>query len=253
MKLVNYIKAYAFHNINSAVKIAEETKSKSDIHFARKILHIKSSPKKTSNYEYDKLQHWHKRLNSLSRINLFPNNSHPVDYYKTVHIEKFISSDEKLMLIKIGYVNNFMKSGTPGLTAHGSSKGEIYHFNGLENKIHDKTLRGQYIQVSEHIDTLIEKHSLNELVTNKDPIHFICCFSGQAENEQKQSMAQQLANKLERPVFSYGGHETIYGIKQPNGLKDILDDIGYIGIAKNGMCIKVRPKAVMPNSNITAI
>lgn len=255
MNFINYIKAHAFHNVNSAVRIAEKTKSKSNIQFAKKILYINHSSKKPSNSEYNKFKILNERLNKLSSVNLFPNDSIRTDYYKSVHIQETMTSDKKQKILTLGYVSNFMGTNNPGLVIHGTPQGNTYFYNGLENLQKDKCGNnihlGQCIPVDELVDLLVEKRHLNELISDRRPIHFISCYSGKAENEQKRSMAQELANKLAKPVFSYGGHESVYTVKQKYGLLEMLKNEGFIATIKNEQLIKVKPDLLIPESKIS--
>lgn len=204
--------------------------------------------------EYYKIQKLNKRLKELSSVNLFPNNSNRVDYYKSVHIQETITSDNEQKIFTLGYVSNFMGTNNPGLVIHGTSKGNTYFYNGLEKLQKDEfgndMYLGQCIPVDKLIDFLIEKRHLNELISDPRPIHFISCYSGKAENEQKRSMAQELANKLAKPVFSYGGHESVCIVKQKYGLLEMLKNEGFIATIKNEQLIKVKPDLLIPESTV---
>lgn len=257
MNVINYIKAHIFHDVNSAVKLAEETKSKGNIKFAKKILHVKSLSKKSLNSDHDKIQNWNQRLNVLSSVNLYPNDSNPIDYYKSIHIQKTIASVKKQKTITLGYVSNFMGTNNPGLSIHGTAQGDSYFYNGLEKLQKDERgnniYLGQCMPVDKLVDFLIEKRNLNELAADKRPLHFISCYSGKAENEQKRSMAQELANKLDKPVFSYGEHEPVYTVKQKHGLLEMLNNDGFIATIKNKQLVKIKPKLLIPEPKISGM
>ncbi|EKT64592.1 hypothetical protein [Providencia burhodogranariea] len=250
MKLINYIRAFAFHNVRIAVELAEEKKSKNHIQFAKEILQIKNSSKKYLNVGYDKFHFFNNRLNQLSQVNLSVNNSNHVDYYKSVHMEEIINHVGEKKLRNLGYISNFMGKNNPGLVIHGSNQGYIYVYSGLEKekKIIDNKLPGQFMSLPQFVNFLIEKHNLNELMTDKRPLHFICCYSGKAENNQKKAMAQELANILNRPIISYGGHEAIYSINQDHGLQEMLDNTGSIVINQDGEIVKAETQFLMPES-----
>ncbi|MCW2255366.1 hypothetical protein M2263_001457 [Providencia alcalifaciens] len=248
--MINYIRAYAFHNVSSAVKLAEKTKSKQHISFAKNILHIKNSAAISLNQKYDKFQNLNKRLNAITSINFSPDDSQHFDYYKSVHMEEFITHSGESQFRNLGYVSNFMGTNNPGLVIHGNRKGNIYIYNGLERNsdIHNNKFLGQFMSLPDFIDFLIKKHHLNELKTNKKPLHFISCYSGKAQNDQKQSMAQNLANILERSIISYGGHETLCGIEQDHVLQEMLDNVGFIATNQDGKAVKAKTQFLIPES-----
>ncbi|WP_213714483.1 hypothetical protein [Cedecea lapagei] len=153
-------------------------------------------------------------------VNFNPASAKPVTYYKTIEIgEKKNGEATRLCL---GYVNDCLGTGEPGLMVHGSQSGKLYIMGDGPNPVY------QAFTPEELHRYLIFRHSL-DLSRDKRPLHLLSCYSGEAkENSEELSVAQRLANVLQRRIYVYGGYARLSYNSEYQGVLGLLNNQGII-------------------------
>ncbi|MFV8760772.1 hypothetical protein ACSMDK_09355 [Yersinia enterocolitica] len=187
-------------------------------------------------------------------INLHPENAEPYSYYKAIEVSREcryyrpklrLFKKKYEVIFRYGYTNNFMKTGEPGIIVHGSPNGRLKFFDGIE----PHRTAGDYNSKKKSLTPLEFYHHLIyrlqiDLARDKRPLHLISCYSGQALNHREMSVAQQLSNIMQRPIWSYGLHEVVTYNCRLRGLYDIIHGVGEF-IDNNQ--VKIKPKMIRPN------
>lgn len=79
-------------------------------------------------------------------------------------------------------------------------------------------------------------------------MHLVSCYSGAAKDDAKGiSVAQELANVLQRKIWAYGGYEKLYCDKKHKGLIGMINNKGDVSIRVKNKYKKARPKLIMPH------
>lgn len=162
-----------------------------------------------------------KKLN----INFNPDNAKPVAYYKTFEMGE--ERNGKTTRKRLGYVSDFLGTGEPGIMVHGSQSGRFYIMGDGPAPVY------QTFTPEELHRYLILRHSL-DLSRDKRPLHLLSCYSGGVkENSEELSVAQKLANVLQRRIYAYGGYERLSYKEKHQGIIGFLNNQGAIFKERN--------------------
>ncbi|AYB48574.1 hypothetical protein CJJ19_02685 [Candidatus Williamhamiltonella defendens] len=100
------------------------------------------------------------------------------------------NTSEKIWAQETGYINNLKNTGEPALLIH--------HLDGLFSI----EAEGTALNVNDFFEFMRNKYPnlMKKIETDKKPLHLIACY-------MKDSIAQEIANKLNRTVIIYGDPE----------------------------------------------
>ncbi|WP_336707252.1 MULTISPECIES: hypothetical protein [unclassified Cedecea] len=165
-----------------------------------------------------------RKKRSLS-IDFNPADAKPVAYYKAIEIGE--KKNGKATRLRLGYVSDYLGTGEPGLMVHGSQSGKLYIMGDGPDPVY------QTFTPEDLHRYLIFRHSL-DLSRDKRPLHLLSCYSGEAkENSEELSVAQRLANVLQRRIYVYGGYERLSYKSEYQGILGLLNNQGAIFKERN--------------------
>jgi hypothetical protein len=171
-----------------------------------------------------------KRKRKINNDDIIP----PVEFTRGIAISARKGGHQPSAL---GFISDVMGTGEPGILLHGNESGTVGYYNHLQG-FPGRQLNPQpnFIKNPADLYEQIKEKCGVDLKTFKrgKPLHFIICF-GNAHN----SMAQPLANFLNRPVICYGTSEGPGGTIYTGGANSILGK-------KNSIYEKPSGKYVLP-------
>ena len=177
------------------------------------------------------------QLKENLQINFEPVNAKPVTYYKTLQIQRVLSEH----FFRFGYVSDFMQTGEPAIFVHGTPGGRLQIPDFKHNK--DFVL----LSPKEFYHHLVINHAI-DLSKDKRTLHLVSCYSGAAKDDAEGiSVAQELANVLQRKIWAYGGYEKLYCDKKHKGLIGMINNKGDVSIRVKNKYKKAQPKLVTPH------
>ncbi|MFV8762015.1 hypothetical protein ACSMDK_12765 [Yersinia enterocolitica] len=182
-------------------------------------------------------------------INLHPKNAKPYSYYKAINLDMSMGTKE---MFRFGYTNDFLNTGEPGITVHGSKQGTMCFIDGVTHNImaddyaaldHQSRIKKRFSPL-EFYQYLKFRHSI-DLSSDRSPLHLVCCYSGGTLDSDKSSVAQKLANIAQRPILAYGGYEQVSMLlKGRIGLPNIINGSGWVVNSENSI---IQPEKILPN------
>ncbi|MFQ6251580.1 hypothetical protein ACLMPM_21820 [Yersinia enterocolitica] len=202
------------------------------------------------------------KINPHPKINLHPENAEPYSYYKAIEVNRVCRYQTSLwglrkikyeVINSLGYIDNFMKTGEPGIIVHGGLDGKLGFIDGIKPHIN----AGDYAEIK-HLNSIKKnltplefyyhlKYKLSiDLSRDKRPLHLVCCHSEHVYSHRGISVAQELSNIAQRPMWSYGLHGKVIYRAHLRGLYDIIHGVGtFIDNSR----VEIKPKMILPNRN----